>query len=589
MLKKVSTLLLIAVFALSAMSFAGSKTAKYAGRAPRAIDVEGANSIVFNVPQGERSMVFTYTTVDTMANAYGPGSGSVNPIAYDPYSNSVVIIHRSKSTYASGGSGGIFYAYSKDGGATWTPRQGPLSNGLANDGNGRYPSIALHNPTMAASSDSVLVQFQFPLLVGGAFGGMIYGADPGVGANSPLSNIDSAGVPWWSSMTSNSVFGDASFVFGVINASTDGFYSIFQSDDGITFTQIDPPQFAVSVFNDGNFDDINAIAYRNGNYYLGARGQFMAAPQSDSGSYTFGVSKSTDKGKTWSDLDIVPWKALVPSNYVYNIYSADFAVDGAGGYHFLTAGIDTNVTPQLWSLFHMYKASGGAWTSTKIKDLPAHDNWTYGGLGQTLIELNLSVSANGEMVAAKWLEDSRGATYLDSLPVADVWTSAWKSGQGWSTPVNRTNTPAVNDQLVHVAPYFANNGKIHIMRNQSVTTSGHAGDMDVHVTKIDYSSDIVTGVSRNEDLVASKFELSQNYPNPFNPTTTISFSVPVNGDVSMKVYNMVGQEVATIVSGYQTAGFYMASFDASKLSSGVYFYKLQAGSFSQVKKMMLLK
>ena len=88
----------------------------------------------------------------------------------------------------------------------------------------------------------------------------------------------------------------------------------------------------------------------------------------------------------------------------------------------------------------------------------------------------------------------------------------------------------------------------------------------------------------------AKFSLSQNYPNPFNPTTTISFSVPQKSFVTLKVYNILGKEVATLVNGVKEAGSYNINFDASRFSSGVYFYNLITGSGKNyVKKMILLK
>ncbi|MCC6551027.1 MAG: T9SS type A sorting domain-containing protein, partial [Ignavibacteriaceae bacterium] len=85
------------------------------------------------------------------------------------------------------------------------------------------------------------------------------------------------------------------------------------------------------------------------------------------------------------------------------------------------------------------------------------------------------------------------------------------------------------------------------------------------------------------------FSLGQNYPNPFNPSTKISYSIPVDGIVTLKVYNLIGQEVANLVDNFQLKGGYTASFDASKLNSGVYFYTLSVGDYSVTKKMMLLK
>jgi hypothetical protein len=91
------------------------------------------------------------------------------------------------------------------------------------------------------------------------------------------------------------------------------------------------------------------------------------------------------------------------------------------------------------------------------------------------------------------------------------------------------------------------------------------------------------------------FELSQNYPNPFNPSTRIDYQVPVDAKVILEVYNIAGQKVVGLVNQEQSAGYYTVDFGASKLSSGVYIYRLVASdkatgnNFSLIKKMMLLK
>jgi hypothetical protein len=91
--------------------------------------------------------------------------------------------------------------------------------------------------------------------------------------------------------------------------------------------------------------------------------------------------------------------------------------------------------------------------------------------------------------------------------------------------------------------------------------------------------------------VPEKFELSQNYPNPFNPSTVISYSLSENSFVTLKVYDVIGNEVATLVSEKQNSGIYNYQFSTVnyQLSSGVYFYKIEAGSFSAVKRMIMIK
>jgi len=87
----------------------------------------------------------------------------------------------------------------------------------------------------------------------------------------------------------------------------------------------------------------------------------------------------------------------------------------------------------------------------------------------------------------------------------------------------------------------------------------------------------------------NRYSLKQNYPNPFNPITMISWQSPQSGRQTLKVYNILGKEVATLVNEFRSAGNYEVNFDAGNLSSGVYFYKLQAGSFVETKKMILVK
>lgn len=89
--------------------------------------------------------------------------------------------------------------------------------------------------------------------------------------------------------------------------------------------------------------------------------------------------------------------------------------------------------------------------------------------------------------------------------------------------------------------------------------------------------------------IAVKYLLSQNYPNPFNPSTNIDFSIPNTGLVTIKIFDVTGREVKTLVNKEYAAGNYKVTFDASYLSTGVYFYTLISGGFVETKKMILVK
>ncbi|MCU7494867.1 MAG: T9SS type A sorting domain-containing protein [Ignavibacteria bacterium] len=89
--------------------------------------------------------------------------------------------------------------------------------------------------------------------------------------------------------------------------------------------------------------------------------------------------------------------------------------------------------------------------------------------------------------------------------------------------------------------------------------------------------------------IPTKYSLSQNFPNPFNPVTKIRYQIPVSGFVTLKVYDMLGNEVSSLVNEEKSAGEYTVSFDGSRLASGVYFYKLTQGSFTDTKKLILMK
>ena len=99
---------------------------------------------------------------------------------------------------------------------------------------------------------------------------------------------------------------------------------------------------------------------------------------------------------------------------------------------------------------------------------------------------------------------------------------------------------------------------------------------------------IVTGVDPRTQI-PTEYSLSQNYPNPFNPTTNLRFGLPTAIRVQLSVFNALGQEIARLVDGELDAGYHEIAFDAGRFSSGVYFYRLQAGEYVQVRKLILVR
>ena len=110
---------------------------------------------------------------------------------------------------------------------------------------------------------------------------------------------------------------------------------------------------------------------------------------------------------------------------------------------------------------------------------------------------------------------------------------------------------------------------------------------EMYLDDLELSMDMVSDVEN--EFQPLSFQLKQNYPNPFNPSTKISYSIPQQENVTLKVYDLLGKEVATLLNEEKPAGNYEIDFNASSLSSGVYLYKIQAGSYVESKKMTLLR
>lgn len=134
---------------------------------------------------------------------------------------------------------------------------------------------------------------------------------------------------------------------------------------------------------------------------------------------------------------------------------------------------------------------------------------------------------------------------------------------------------------------IANSITVDDYGNVYVTGWSTGGNSGLDFCTIKYSQ--LNGVTPVSTEIPQNFTLHQNYPNPFNPSTKIKFEVPAAGNVAIRIFDVLGREVGMPVNEYMKPGVYETDFDVSDLPSGVYYYKLDAGEFSETKKMILLK
>lgn len=241
----------------------------------------------------------------------------------------------------------------------------------------------------------------------------------------------------------------------------------------------------------------------------------------------------------------------------------------------------------------------GRVTGAFIRLTPAGGSAPVTGVGPLNLEVfsdnaGLPGTRIGNLVTQSFSQLSGGNAYLDLLGTrADV-----NAGTDYHLVLSLAN-PTSTDTLI----LAGDNGSSPTNRS-SIFQNGQWANFDgpnSPFTGMPRTSNLmirpvittVSGISSVVEETRSglpqQFELAQNYPNPFNPTTTIRFTIPQSEDVRLEVFDVLGRKVATLVSERLAAGSYMAQFNASALSSGVYFYRLRAGSFSESKKMMLIK
>ena len=303
-----------------------------------------------------------------------------------------------------------------------------------------------------------------------------------------------------------------------------------------------------------------------------------------------GFNSSYDGGKSWSQAGLVANNSGFDfflskgGNQIIGIPWPSMAVDRSnsprrGWVYIVYVDHSSTVTPDIFLL--RSTDSGGTWSSAKRvnQDTTSNDQW------HPWITVD---PATGALYVAYF--DSRNFSANDS---AEVYVSASYDGGESFNDVRVSDVPF----LPKVAPAPAENNYsgeyigISALRDTVWTCwyDNRSGTYQVYVSKILYNFPL-TGIfdSRIKKFPA-EYDVEQNYPNPFNPTTVISYQIAVSRHVTVKMFDILGREVATLVNEEKPPGSYSVQWNAPNMPSGVYFYRLTAGSFSQAKKLLLIK
>ncbi|MFN3345700.1 MAG: T9SS type A sorting domain-containing protein, partial [Chloroherpetonaceae bacterium] len=290
-----------------------------------------------------------------------------------------------------------------------------------------------------------------------------------------------------------------------------------------------------------------------------------------------GIFKSTDAGATWVS-DSTGMSATVDDILIPTTLPPSSGLQGS----MLAACLGQN-------------AEGGVFVRRNTETA-----WSRSGLD--LFSVNALAEKNGVLYAATNHSSIYKANYVNiGLPVELIEFGYRKANQGvelfWKTVSEQNNEGFQierrrENQEWQTIGFVRGKGTTTEVQSYSFVDEKASGKLFYRLKQIDFNGAFqYSNVIEVNLVVPEKFELAQNYPNPFNPTTVIMYQLPLSSDVKLEVFDVLGRKVATLVNARQEAGSYVANFNASayNLTSGVYFYRLQAGNFTETKKMMLVK
>lgn len=403
-------------------------------------------------------------------------------------------------------------------------------------------------------------------------------------------------------------------------------YDMYKTADyGVTFTLFDsiqafrPGIFSIDPMGTTDFGmsksfDETRLAYYATNTGAGAVGETTA----DSADNAF-IILSTDAGATFTGKtigrdgetsDITGYPEADFAAFFENFGQLDVALGNDGIQHAVANGYgaimtDTSAHPYRFPVLY-WNSTTNKWkaisnhTIDMISDTIMADKRPGNGIGQSWP--SMAISPDGKVIFVAWQGPEMNGSEVNVSAANNVmWTDIYYaySTDGGNTFTAAATLPGANvanvgegvPSLCEHLEVVGDKLRAHMVYLKDLDAGSNVnGEGVATLNPIMYRTfDITAPTAVNDNNVINSFALNQNYPNPFNPTTSISFSIAERSNVSLKVFDVLGKEVANLVSGEKESGHYTVNFNASNLASGLYVYTLKAGSNTMSKKMMLMK
>jgi uncharacterized delta-60 repeat protein len=290
--------------------------------------------------------------------------------------------------------------------------------------------------------------------------------------------------------------------------------------------------------------------------------------------YSLGQSSKIDAvTMRYNESGTVEWTSRYNSSENHDERGLGIIVDSRTNSVYVRGTIVTNTRGTDFMTLR-YNTENGSLTWARLFD----------GLGHHNDAPNCMTLSRGENAYVIVAGTTRRSTTLASEDIAVVAYSTY--GDTLTTDIYNGEAN-IDDGALGIVVDANNNYYIagYLGMNSSINSSAPGYDM----LTMKYESIFVTGIIKTSELIPGSYRLYQNYPNPFNPSTTIKFDVSKSAVVKISVYDITGKEIETLLNNYMTAGTYEVSFNNISLSSGVYFYRLTTGNYSEIKKMTLVK